>query len=397
MKRTLSTHSSSQAARRRAAVLPEPPQIDLLKLPADILRLVFGFAPQWTRLRVLSVVNKRWRALALGTITSLDGISTERALDVLPNLTHLTVGTNVALTRAPTTLASLTLYPCPLGRTDAYLNLRGVSTLRLEHTDIRRRFESLRLLHALSSSLRSLTIHQPYPGTYDGLGALRLPSLTEFDSNLRFDCIVSLLRSHTSQLRTLRLQSVTLPQLILFAPSFADRSQIKTLELAACARPEGLISEVLDLCPGLRSFVCGRPLVLGCTVQDTFALTRRDGTLSVTSRLGTRLRGEVHVAVRFQREGALEYLDICRTWDVSVRGCLAFLNAAIAHLPRLRCLDLRRCVGLEPLALSRHGNMKKLLQRAAAHPTLEHIRLPPGLLSDDVYLMMRRHVPNTQL
>lgn len=179
---------------------------------------MFELFPRRTRLRVLSVINNRWRATALGTITSLEGLRSERAFDVLPN-PHLSVSTGMTLWAAPSTLRSLAILidqedRCGLGRGPClcapYLNSAGPTSLRSDLNTTTRNCGSFYVLARHSQSLRSVTVRAFRNVLYeDGIDhltrALRLPSLTELDSSLAYSNLTQLLLNHASQLRALRL------------------------------------------------------------------------------------------------------------------------------------------------------------------------------------------------
>lgn len=418
MKRSADALFSPEAA-------PSPPQTRfrgtcrsasvLSALPADILRISFSYFPQRHRLRVLSLVNKRWRGIALSTITSLDGLASERALDLLPALTHLTVGPRFALDSVPTTLKSLTLsasgldgvhclvaqpgsHRCPVS---AYLPLTSLTTLHFDLSTGIMRQCVVQLVSACAPTLRSLTLrvdmcNSKHSLSFGGaLNALTLPSLTEVDSNLSHDDLEPLLRQHASQLRSLRLATRPLDRLLrdypnpnpnprtpsrapplrlldLFASHNGVAAQMVPIDLSD---PDWLAHYVSQANTDKQSVSSWAPRALAAQVMSSLM------------QLPSKLPPSVETVL----------LQIAPGCPALTGGpCLTLLEGLLS-LPNLRCIDLRRCTETQPISERPFRRWRTFLRLAATHPKLERLWLPPGLFTEETYAKARRDVPDTQL
>lgn len=233
------------------------PRVPWTALVADVLASIFAFLPLAARLRAVSLTCRRWRALALRSVTALTfrGTNLPRVLALFPSLASLDLRAHAEYAVLPTTLRSLTvsasvcLYRAADTRRSALLPhlplLTSLSIDALNKSVLSRHITAL--LTQFSPQLTSLEVEGPH-----ALSVLTYPELWPLVATLHID--LTLESNHTVDLsRFPRLTNLALhgrlSQVLSHVPA-ANLSSITALH--TCSNFTPTVATALAALPRLR-------------------------------------------------------------------------------------------------------------------------------------------------
>lgn len=211
-------------------------------LPLDVLRLIFRLIPVHPRVRVISLVCKRWRTLVLSSVTRARRFSPAvRWFRLFPALEHLDITTRAMASRPlPLSLRSLAFYAEP--DYDHLPHLLALTALTAVSLHTRWRSAQRLLLHIRTSltSLHILTDDLGKPRVARGIAELFYPRLTDLSIPYSV-ALAPLLERHASSLTRLSVKDsdnfatvVRFPRVtyLHLAPGWSSNAQVGPATLA---------------------------------------------------------------------------------------------------------------------------------------------------------------------